>query len=375
VKKTEGGQTTLYVNRYYEKDITAGEAITSYYLGGKLIAQRKYDSQSQTYALSYILQGHLGSTTATADSDGDIEASLKYLPFGGVRSSTGTMPTDRKFTGQRLDQTGLYYYNARYYDATIGRFISADIFVQNAFNSQTLNRYSYVLNNPIRYIDPTGNLSWEDIKNGIDDVVTSVTDGLQVAEAKVVEMTQAIVTKGSEVYQGIIDAAGIESIETTKAGTSESEARIITVKEGGMADKVILEGIGDENTWGISLYPTGIFLKAGYSTTQRNHETFHYQQQKTWKTGWVGWYYDYLSELEQLKGILGSENDAYKYCSFEQEARIFAGQQANVQIPPNLLQVLNGDPRLAQMIYDYFYSLDFYYYLLILNYANNGGGQ
>jgi RHS repeat-associated protein len=63
---------------------------------------------------------------------------------------------DKLFTGQRLDGTGLYYYGARYYDASIGRFISADTIVQSPGNPQTLNRYSYCLNNPLAYIDPTG---------------------------------------------------------------------------------------------------------------------------------------------------------------------------------------------------------------------------
>jgi RHS repeat-associated protein len=66
------------------------------------------------------------------------------------------MPTDKKFTGQRLDSTGLYYYNARYYDPVIGRFISPDTIVPNPANPQSLNRYSYCLNNPLRYSDPTG---------------------------------------------------------------------------------------------------------------------------------------------------------------------------------------------------------------------------
>ena len=60
------------------------------------------------------------------------------------------------FTGQRLDATGLYYYNARYYDATIGRFISPDTVIQNPANPQTLNRYSYCVNNPLNRTDPTG---------------------------------------------------------------------------------------------------------------------------------------------------------------------------------------------------------------------------
>jgi len=66
------------------------------------------------------------------------------------------VPTDKKFTGQRLDGTGLYYYGARYYDPSIGRFISPDVYVQNFTNPQTLNRYTYALNNPLRYTDPTG---------------------------------------------------------------------------------------------------------------------------------------------------------------------------------------------------------------------------
>jgi RHS repeat-associated protein len=69
------------------------------------------------------------------------------------------MPTDKKFTGQRFDGTGLYYYNARYYDPTIGRFISPDTVIQSFANPQCFNRYSYCLNNPLKYIDPSGNKS------------------------------------------------------------------------------------------------------------------------------------------------------------------------------------------------------------------------
>jgi RHS repeat-associated protein len=81
-------------------------------------------------------------------------SAIKYLPFGETRS--GTVPTDKQFTGQRLDGTGLYYYNARYYDPLTGRFISADTIIPNPMNPQYLNRYSYCLNNPLKYIDPSG---------------------------------------------------------------------------------------------------------------------------------------------------------------------------------------------------------------------------
>ncbi len=80
-----------------------------------------------------------------------------YL-FGGVREQEGESPADFGFTGQRLDDsTGLMYYRARYYAAGLGRFVQADTIVPNPGNPQSFNRYAYVLNNPLRYVDPTGN--------------------------------------------------------------------------------------------------------------------------------------------------------------------------------------------------------------------------
>ncbi len=55
------------------------------------------------------------------------------MPFGEIRSDGyGPLATDRKFTGQRLDATGLYFYNARYYDPNIGRFVSPDTIVRDS---------------------------------------------------------------------------------------------------------------------------------------------------------------------------------------------------------------------------------------------------
>ncbi|MBN1190562.1 MAG: RHS repeat-associated core domain-containing protein, partial [Dehalococcoidales bacterium] len=64
-----------------------------------------------------------------------------YSPYGYI-ASWDTLPTDRQFTGQRLDETGLYYYGARYYDHSIGRFISPDTIVPDPYNPQSFNRYS-----------------------------------------------------------------------------------------------------------------------------------------------------------------------------------------------------------------------------------------
>ncbi|MBN1692598.1 MAG: hypothetical protein JW845_03485 [Dehalococcoidales bacterium] len=151
VKKLENGETTIYVNKYYEKNLTTGNVTTSYYLGGRLVATKENE------VLRYVHQDHLTGTSLMTDNTGaQIGETMKYLPFGETLS--GALPTDKKFTGQRLDATGLYCYGARYYDATIGRFTSADTVVQSYINPQSLNRYSYTFNNPLRYIDPSGNI-------------------------------------------------------------------------------------------------------------------------------------------------------------------------------------------------------------------------
>jgi RHS repeat-associated protein len=109
--------------------------------------------------VTYIHSDHLRSTSVTSGAQsGDI----KYFPYGATRS--GAVSTTYKFTGQRLDDsTGLYYYGARYYDPALGRFVQADSIVPNPGNPQALNRYSYVLNNPLRFIDPTGMFTEEEL--------------------------------------------------------------------------------------------------------------------------------------------------------------------------------------------------------------------
>ena len=123
-----------------------------YYAGGQRVAMRKGSS-----TLYFLLGDHLGSTSITANSSGSKVAELRYHPWGGTRYTDGTTPTSYRFTGQREDATiGLYFYNARYYDPALGRFISADTLVPQAGNPQDLNRYAYVRNNPLRYTDPSG---------------------------------------------------------------------------------------------------------------------------------------------------------------------------------------------------------------------------
>lgn len=84
-------------------------------------------------------------------------SSQLYYAFGNVRATTGTVPTDFTFTGQRRDASaGLMYYNARYYDTYLNRWTSPDSIVPQPSNPQALNRYAYAFNNPINLTDPSG---------------------------------------------------------------------------------------------------------------------------------------------------------------------------------------------------------------------------
>jgi hypothetical protein len=104
VKKEEGGETILYINKYYEINLTTEEETTYYYLGDKLVAKRSGTT------LNYIHQDHLSGTALTTDDAGaQVGTTMKYLPFGECRNSP-PYPTDILFTGQRLDGTRLYYH-------------------------------------------------------------------------------------------------------------------------------------------------------------------------------------------------------------------------------------------------------------------------
>lgn len=105
---------------------------------------------------------HLGSASVLVDATGALVERRAYHPFGGERATSGTDATDYSFTGKEFDaEVGLYYFGARYYDPTIGHFISPDpLYFENAekdlLDPQALNLYSYVRNNPLRNVDPDG---------------------------------------------------------------------------------------------------------------------------------------------------------------------------------------------------------------------------
>ncbi len=160
---TNGGstQSTLYVGQLYEQDLGAAPAERFYYYAGaQRVAVRAGGS------VHYLYADHLASIRASS-TDGTKEAEQKYYPYGTERpGGTGSLPTGYRFTGQRQDASigGLYLMGARWYDPRLGRFLSADSLVPEPANPQSLNRYSYAANNPLKFTDPTGHFSEDEIQ-------------------------------------------------------------------------------------------------------------------------------------------------------------------------------------------------------------------
>jgi RHS repeat-associated protein len=160
-------------------------------------------------AFSYLHNDHLGSASVATDG-AQTKTQQEYDPWGKVRSG-GISQTSINYTGQRLDGTGLLYYHARLYDPNLGRFVSADSIVPGAdalamgaggtgggpANPQSLNRYSYVNNNPVKNTDPSGHCIFEPL-----EAIVCVALAAEAAEVIVTAVA------GSALIAGAYEAGG-----------------------------------------------------------------------------------------------------------------------------------------------------------------------
>jgi len=157
ISKTSNGVTTYY--RYNGDDIDAEYSATwtetARYVHGpgtddplmRLTGQTNDPSATAVY----YHQDGINSVVATSDQAGNVVAAQLFDAWGNRIQSTGNIP-QYGYTGREPDATGMIYYRARYYDPTLGRFISRDpIGLQGG-----LNQYAYVNNNPINFTDPSG---------------------------------------------------------------------------------------------------------------------------------------------------------------------------------------------------------------------------
>ena len=173
--RVQGATTTtiVYVAGLFEQLGKTGEAtkfVHYIFAGSQRIAIRTTDNApSPGDKLRYLHRDHLGSVDTITDAAGAVVERLSYDAFGKRRVAAGesawtdpalaiaAVNTPRGFTGhEHLDDFQLVHMNGRVYDPALGRFMSADPFVQFPESTQGLNRYSYAANNPLSFTDPSG---------------------------------------------------------------------------------------------------------------------------------------------------------------------------------------------------------------------------
>lgn len=173
------GQDLTYPNDYYTLDDTDQKRHILLPGFGSL-ATSTYDTNGETSSIVYHHRDHLGGTHIETDDTGTPIEYIVYKPFGSVLSDVQTTGYENnlKFTGKELDEdTGWYYYGARYYAGDRARFMSQDpVFLaigastkdlKTLADPQSLNSYAYTRNNPIKYIDPDGKFYQVPIATGV----------------------------------------------------------------------------------------------------------------------------------------------------------------------------------------------------------------
>ncbi|WP_240903755.1 DNRLRE domain-containing protein [Chengkuizengella sediminis] len=166
---SEGKRTTMTtstgtVNFHYDGDQVIYETDEN----NIIVAEYTWDAQGNPVTMTkngvtyhYHINGH-GDVTSLTDSSGNIVASYEYDAWGNILSQSGALASENpyRYASYRYDEgTGLYYLMARYYDAEDSRFLTRDTFQGFEDNPLSLNQYSYVENNPIMYVDPSGHFA------------------------------------------------------------------------------------------------------------------------------------------------------------------------------------------------------------------------
>lgn len=170
-KQVNGSVTTFYSDKLYEEEVNGSKTTWRAYVDDIAVISQ---TTNESATIRYTHKDRLGSARLFTDKNGYVTAQRNFDPFGKPRLASGSlMPygnsklndladakTRRGFTDhEHLDDVELIHMNGRVYDYNLGRFMSVDPFIQSPTNSQSINPYSYIMNNPMAGIDPTGYLS------------------------------------------------------------------------------------------------------------------------------------------------------------------------------------------------------------------------
>ena len=202
----QSGYIKFYPNKYFEKE-TTGEKTKYVFLGNQRIAIIDNEGTHLNFS------DHLNSSSVTTDINGNITNLIDYLPFGSdrVNVSYSSSTPNYLFTDQEKDnESDQYYMKARYYGQSLGRFNTVDVaafYQPNIIDPQQLNYYSYARNNPVHFVDPTGNVIIE--TNDENRTMMTIESGDTLSQ----------IAGGFNMdYQTLADQLGIEDPNKISAG-------------------------------------------------------------------------------------------------------------------------------------------------------------
>ncbi len=174
-------ETTFYVGNV---EFLVGRNTARRSIGGVLTAYQAGTNGGLNGERVYQFMDHLGSIEVLTDQNATVTQGNSFDAWGERRQYTGvamdqlaqmaanTSKTRRGFTGhEQVDRVNIIHMNGRIYDAKLGRFLQADPMVEDAKDSQGLNRYSYVMNNPLSLTDPSGYLASQRVRKAFGAIV------------------------------------------------------------------------------------------------------------------------------------------------------------------------------------------------------------
>ncbi|WP_407427401.1 toxin TcdB middle/N-terminal domain-containing protein [Treponema sp.] len=238
---------TLYFNKMWTLHTDAGNATEGgqtskhIYLGETRIVTKLNSGKNPTYSEEFNRQyyyhaDHLGSAHLITDKDGNEYQRLEYTPYGEIwvdkTSNTGLQYLPYKFTGKEMDEeTGLYYYGARYLDPKYSRWLSTDPALgdyipqapindearrNNAnlpgmggvFNHINGNLYHYAGNNPVKYTDPDGRMDTDEIGTFID-LVKKLANANEDNRNKVATDLSNFMNENPDMWAAVVGAGAV----------------------------------------------------------------------------------------------------------------------------------------------------------------------